>query len=227
MKDKFTNLKESLEKADMVLIGIGGEFKISEKNGKEAYQNLLALIKDKNYFIVTTNQEGGLAEFGFSENKVVEPCGTYYKMQCPNGCGKAVYEITDDRRGKIKERLWGGVKPEETDFITEVCPECGEKLVFNLCTQKNYVEEGYLEQWSLYMKWLQGTLHKKVCILELGVGMKYPTVIRWPFEKAAYLNQKAMFFRVHSKLYQLTEELQDKGVSVKATPMEFLGNQIV
>lgn len=227
MKDKLTALRTSLEKADLVLIGIGEELKISAENAKKAYQNLFTLVKDKNYFIITTNQEGGLTDFGFAENKIVEPCGTYYKLQCSNGCGKTISEITDGRKIKIEEKLKMGGTPEAADLVTEVCRECGEKLVFNLCTQENYVEEGYLEQWAFYMKWLQGTLNKNVCILELGVGMKYPTVIRWPFEKAAYLNQKAMFFRVHSKLYQLTEELQNKGVSVKATPIEFLSNEIV
>jgi len=77
------------------------------------------------------------------------------------------------------------------------------------------------------MKWLQGTINKKVCILELGVGMKYPTVIRWPFERVAFINEKAKFIRVHDYLNQLTEEIKEKAVSVKANPVELLRNQIV
>ena len=53
------------------------------------------------------------------------------------------------------------------------------------------------------MKWLQGTLHKKLVILELGAGMKYPDILRFPFERMVYFNKKAELIRVHDKLYQL------------------------
>ena len=59
-------------------------------------------------------------------------------------------------------------------------------------------------------RYLQGTINKKVCLLEIGVGMKYPSVIRWPFEKITFYNQKSELFRVHSRLYQISEEIKDR-----------------
>lgn len=97
-------------------------------------------------------------------------------------------------------------------------------MYFNRIDTPGYKEEGYLPQWEKYTKWLQGTLNRKLCILELGAGMEYPTVIRFPFEKVAYFNQKARFYRVHSRLYQMTAELKEKGVSIQANPEEFLKN---
>ena len=76
--------------------------------------------------------------------------------------------------------------------------------------------------WDKYTKWLQGTLNRNVLILELGVGLKYPRVIRFPFEKAAYFNKKADFIRVHGRLYQMTEELGDKGISIAQNAVAFL-----
>ena len=76
--------------------------------------------------------------------------------------------------------------------------------------------------WDKYTKWLQGTLNRNVLILELGVGLKYPGVIRFPFEKAAYFNKKADFIRVHGRLYQMTEELGDKGISIARNAVAFL-----
>lgn len=73
-----------------------------------------------------------------------------------------------------------------------------------------------MSSWETYMKWLQGTLHKKLLVLELGVGLKYPAVIRFPFEKTVYFNQSADFVRVHDKLFQLPAELNGRGASVKA-----------
>lgn len=102
------------------------------------------------------------------------------------------------------------------------CPKCGRLLAFYQITTPGYLEEGYLPQWKKYQKWLQGTLNRRLCILELGAGMEYPSVIRFPFERVAFFNQKAELVRVHSRLYQMTAELKDRGVPVKADPAAFL-----
>ena len=79
-----------------------------------------------------------------------------------------------------------------------------------------------MKQWDKYKKWLQGTVNRNVCILELGVGMKYPTVIRWPFEKITFFNNKAKLFRVHSRLYQITEEIKEKSYGLCQKPEDFI-----
>ena len=97
-------------------------------------------------------------------------------------------------------------------------------MILNNIYAENYNEMGYLEQWKLYTKWLQGTLNRRVVILELGVGMKFPTVIRFPFEKIAFFNQKAEFYRIHEKLYQLTEDLKGKGQGISQNAIDCLRN---
>ena len=67
-----------------------------------------------------------------------------------------------------------------------------------------YCEGGYLEQWEAYMKFLQKTINRKLCILELGVSMRFPGVIRNAFEKTAYYNQKAKMFRIHQRMFLKT-----------------------
>ena len=58
---------------------------------------------------------------------------------------------------------------------TKICPHCGKELVFNQIGTGTYCEQGYLDQWSNYTKWLMGTMHKKVVLLELGVGpLEFP-----------------------------------------------------
>ena len=63
---------------------------------------------------------------------------------------------------------------------------------------------------------------KKLVILELGVGMELPQLIRFPFEKVAYFNQKSCLYRVHSHLYQMTEEIKERGYSVPMHPVTLL-----
>ena len=102
------------------------------------------------------------------------------------------------------------------------CPHCKERVVFNQVTCDKYNESGYMAQWVAYRNWLQRTINQNLCILELGVGMKYPTIVRWPFEKIAFCNNKASFIGVHSFLYQLSEELHGKGISIEADPIKFI-----
>jgi hypothetical protein len=105
------------------------------------------------------------------------------------------------------------------------CSICGEKLRFNQLGVDQCAEEGYLERWSEYTKWLQGTVNRKLCVLELGVGMEYPNIIRFPFEKIVLYNQKAFMYRVHSRLYQLGEEIADRGKGIHANPIDFMAGE--
>lgn len=187
---------------------------------KNCYMQLEELIRDKNYFIVSLCMDGLIHTAGFNENRIVEPCGSFKMLQCSDKCTSDLYDIDTAFSKQIDEFIDGSIKGE--DLICPVCPKCGKPLVFNNILAENYAEEGYLEKWQLYTKWLQGTVNRNLCILELGVGMRFPTVIRWPFEKVAYFNQKASFIRVHSKLYQVAEEIKDKSIKIQASPLDFL-----
>ena len=75
--------------------------------------------------------------------------------------------------------------------------------------------------WEKYLHWLSFTLNQKLCVLELGVGFKNPDVIRFPFEKVAYFNQKSKYIRMNDKFPQLSTEIADRGISIKENPVEF------
>lgn len=236
------NLKDYIDEADLVLVGIGEGFQdkfenveiADEKNITifeeysrkkyldacenddviEAYKKLGEMLEGKNYFIVTLCNDDKIFKSIINPERIVAPCGSYQFLQCEDVCTEDIY-LTKEYESLLND----GKEPK--------CPHCGKNLIINRLGCKKYSEEGYLKKWNLYMKWLQGTINKKVCILELGVGVKYPTVIRWPFERVAFINEKAKFIRVHESLYQLTEEIKDKGISIQANPVELLRNQIV
>ena len=99
---------------------------------------------------------------------------------------------------------------------------CGSDAAGNVVTNENYDESGYMPQWQCYTKWLEKTLNRKLCILELGVGFQYPTVIRFPFEKVTYFNQKSEFIRVNSKFAQLTPEIKERSTAISESPVDIL-----
>ena len=191
---------------------------VSEKI--ELYKKLRDIVANKNYFVVSLCTDGLIEKAGFKEERIVQPCGTITKLQCSEKCTTEIYDSDKDFIKKIAMVAENNSSVEE--LKVPVCPHCGKPLVFNNIYAQNYAEEGYLDKWQIYMKWLQGTVNRNTCIIELGVGMRFPSVIRWPFEKIAFFNQKATFFRVHSKLYQTTEEIKEKSYGIKAEPAEFL-----
>ena len=79
--------------------------------------------------------------------------------------------------------------------------------------------EGH-ESWEKYLHWLSFTLNQKLCVLELGVGFAHPQLVRFPFEKTAYFNKKSRYIRVSGKFPQLSEEIADRGTSVKEDPVK-------
>lgn len=180
----------------------------------QAYNKLRELIGAKPYFVVTMNTDDLVYRSKLEKDLIVAPCGSMQKLQCSEHIVDAA-EI----RGAVLQAADGGAGTKALQYAK--CPVCKMPLSFHTIETEGYLEEGYLPQWSHYTKWLSCTLNRKLCVLELGVGFRFPQVIRFPFEKAAAYNQKACLIRVNSKFPQLPEEIAQRGVSVRKTPVEF------
>ncbi len=185
-----------------------------------AYANLREMLADKDYFVVSLCMDDYIYQMGFEEGRIVTPCGGFRKMQCDCNCCQELSAIPQ----KVYEDVLQYYRKEiSLDKLQEpVCAKCGSKLRFNQLGVTKYAEEGYLEQWAAYTKWLQGTVNRSLCVLELGAGMEYPSIIRFPFEKIVFYNQKAFMYRIHSRLYQIGEEIGDRGVGIQANVIDYL-----
>ena len=197
-----------------------------ERKGSQVYNalcGLAGLLKDKNYFVVSISMNDVIQQVPWKEERLVMPCGGSAVKQCINGCEEGLEPIEERDRKLIQSFFETDMKKQNGDeLLLGACPSCGGALVLNNIYAEHYDEKGYLKQWELYTKWLQGTLNKRLLILELGVGMQFPSVIRWPFEKVAFFNQKAELYRVNEKLYQLSEELREKGTSISENAIDWL-----
>lgn len=213
-------IEQKIKDADLVLVGIGAEFEVKkycvDERAREALYKLSEILMGKNYFLLTTCTNDVLGNIGFKEDRMVAPCGTLKKKQC-ECCENSISELTAEDIKLLEEAIRHAEEP-----VLTACATCGKPMVLNNIYANNYDENGYLENWSIYKKWLQGTINKKVCILELGVDLTFPSVIRWPFEKVAFYNQKAEFIRVNERLFHMSEELKDKGISIAKNSIDWL-----
>lgn len=187
---------------------------------RKAYQNLSDIIAGKNYFVVSLCMDDYVYNAGIAENRIVAPCGGFRKMQCDHNCSHVLTPVPQDSYDAVLQYYKRELALN--DIQEPLCASCGSKLRFNQLGVSRYAEEGYLDRWNEYTKWLQGTVNRKLCVLELGVGMQYPTIVRFPFEKIVLYNQKAFIYRVHPVLYQLGEGIGDRGRSIQEAPVDFL-----
>lgn len=209
---------------------------------EKAYRNLYNLLEGKDYFLVSLTLDSYLKKYGFNANSFVNPCGTYEMLQCKNGCcenlvssKRVLNDLEDLINGfetMINDQSGQGRVCECLDKILDVvsecyCTSCNLPMSFNTLESDKYREEGYLAKWQTYMSWLQGTLNKNLCVIEAGAGMKLPSIIRWPFEKMVYYNQKSTMFRIHEKYFQVNEELADRTLGCKCNAVRLFGKESV
>lgn len=217
MENVKTEVMEKIKEAQKVLIGIGKEWALrddekdirfchltdpSQADLKAAYEALYDLIKEKDYYIVTTLTDGAVYEMPFDKNRIVAPCGNIHWRQCSKACTKDIWE--------------------ESEVPDDVCPHCKAPLTGNTIKAETYIEEGYLPRWKDYMKWQAGTINRSLVILELGEGFATPTVMRWPFEKIIYFNRKSRLYRINESFYQLPKEAEERGVSVHENSVRWM-----
>lgn len=213
MDARFQEMKDWIVGSERVLVGIGGEWSQNRDKGREeivtprpevaaAYHSLYELIRETDYFLVTTVTDGEIWNTEFDKERIAAPCGNVGWVQCEAACTKDIWEA-----GEVD----GGV-----------CPHCGAALKPNTVRREPYIEEGYLPQWKRYTEWLGRTLNKRLTVLELGEGFAAPTVLRWPFEKTVFFNEKARMYRVHRQFSQISEELKDKAAGIAADSVEWI-----
>lgn len=195
--------------------------KVSARLG-QAYNKLTKLVEGKDYFVITLQKDDRIYASGLDMERIVAPCGSYSYMQCGSNCHNEIIES-----GEVVDCIAEEVMdPHKSlaDIKLPVCQRCGQNMTLNLHPQDKYCEEGYLNQWQKYQKWLASTMNRQTVVLEAGVGFSLPNVVRWPFEKIAYLNHKAVLYRVHEEFWQLSDEVGEKGCSIQENSVNFLAN---
>ncbi len=199
-------------------------YQLTDESLIKAYKALFAMLEGKNYYVVATTVNRRFVPFA-KEGRVVMPCGSDAYMR-----DETLTEYDDTESGNaavyreflesMKAYIRGDISLEKVSVVRD---STGEIIPFNSVYAVGYKEERYLPDWNKYMSWLQGTMNRKTCLLELGAGLQFPSVFRFPFEKMAYFNQKAFCFRVHKSLYQLTEEMAERSESVPMHAVELFG----
>ncbi|WP_208422021.1 SIR2 family NAD-dependent protein deacylase [Latilactobacillus fragifolii] len=176
----------------------------------QPYYDLKAVLKDKDYDIITTNQDCQFPR-AFPEKEVATIQGDWSYFQCANKCHDQVYPsqpIVDQLFPQIED----GHLPE--DLIPR-CPKCGAEMLEWVRGYEFLEGDYYAEQYAKYRQFIQKAEGQKTVYLELGVGMMTPMFIKEPFMNLTYQNPQATYITVNPKDALVPRELADRGLAVK------------
>ena len=181
------------------------------------YMNLKKLIENKNYFVVTTNQDTQFS-LTFPEEKVSAIQGDWRYLQCNDRCHDKIYPSYE-----ILKRLYENTKGTSvpTEMIP-VCPECGADMEPWVRSYVFLQGTAYKEAYRKYHGFLQENMYKKILFLELGVGMMTPMFIKEPFWNMTYNLPKASYITINPKDAIVPDEIKDKSLAIQEDIAEVL-----
>ena len=154
------------------------------------YTDLLALVRDRNYFVLTTNVDHQFQLAGFDKARLFYTQGDYSLWQCSKPCHQATYDNEAAVRRMIAEQADMCVPSS----LIPRCPRCGRPMTMNLRSDDTFVQdEGWYAAARRYEDFLQRHRNGRILLLELGVGGNTPGIIKVPFLRLAAQNPKATY----------------------------------
>ncbi len=159
------------------------------------YRSLLALVKGKDYFVLTTNVDHCFQRAGFDKRRLFYTQGDYGLFQCSVPCHRATY----DNEAVIREMVARQRDMRIPSELIPRCPVCGRPMAMNLRADDTFVEDaGWYRAAQRYADFLRGHEGKRVLFLELGVGMNTPGIIKYPFWQMTAENPRAVYACVNA-----------------------------
>ena len=175
------------------------------------YTELYDLVKNKEYFVLTTNVDHQFYKAGFDEKRIFATQGDYGKIQCQKACHSKTYDAKDLFRKMDKARR-DCLIPSE---LVPKCPVCGGNMAMNLRCDNYFVEdEAWHEAADRYAGFLEQHKDKKVVLLELGVGFNTPIIIRFPFEKMVRENSSYSLIRMNMDEAVVPESFGKRAIGI-------------
>lgn len=145
---------------------------------RSVYEELLELVKDKDYFVLTTNVDHCFQKAGFEKERLFYTQGDYGLFQCSEPCCQETWD-NEEIIGEMIRRQEHMKIPSD---LVPYCPHCGKPLTMNLRADDTFVQdEGWYQASQRYSRFLNEHQNKKILFLELGVGYNTPTIVKYSF----------------------------------------------
>jgi len=154
------------------------------------YLDLLRLVQDKDYFVLTTNVDHQFQLAGFDKKRLFYTQGDYGLWQCSKACHNKTYDNEQAVRRMVREQRDMRIPTE----LVPSCPVCGAPMTMNLrCDDLFVQDEGWDKAQSRYDDFVRRHKNLDILYLELGVGFNTPGIIKLPFWQMTAENPRATY----------------------------------
>jgi NAD-dependent SIR2 family protein deacetylase len=182
-----------------------------EKAPKPVYDELLKLVHDKDYFVLTTNVDHQFQLAGFDKERLFYTQGDYGLWQCSEPCCQKTWDNEETVRRMVAEQRDMRVPTE----LVPHCPVCGKPMTMNLRCDNTFVQDkGWYAACSRYEDFLRRHEGANVVYLELGVGGNTPVIIKYPFWKMTYQNANVFYVCINLSESYCPKEIQTRAVCI-------------
>ena len=193
---------------------------------KPVYEDLLSLIRGKDYFVITTNVDHCFQKAGFDKKRLYYTQGDYGLFQCSQPCHQKTYDNEEIVRKMVEAQglgkdaaLLNGTKMTVPSDLIPHCPVCGKPMSMNLRADDTFVQdEGWYEAAERYENFLRTrkAADGKVLFLELGVGGNTPGIIKYPFWQMTAQNPNATYACLNFGEAVCPLEIKDRSICINA-----------
>lgn len=174
---------------------------------KSAYRDLFELVREKDYFVITTNVDHQFQRTGFDRKRLFYTQGDYGLFQSVNPRIRKTY----DNETWVMEAMeaqgfvWdeNGIFTVPADRVLSIripaelipkCPDDGSDMTMNLRADNSFVEdEGWHRASAAYSRFLKAHEGLHVLFLEIGIGMNTPVICKYPFWQMVDENPNAVY----------------------------------
>mgnify|MGYP004656921047 FL=1 len=178
---------------------------------KPVYDDLLKLVQNKDYFVITTNVDHCFQKAGFDKKRLFYTQGDYGLFQCSEPCCQETFE----NEAVIREMVERQKNMKIPTELIPVCPHCGKPLTMNLRSDNNFVEdEGWHRAAERYENFLRTREGQKNLFLELGVGYNTPVIIKYPFWQMTAKNPNAIYACINQGQAVCPQDIQRQAICI-------------
>ena len=175
------------------------------------YRRLFELMKDKDYFVLTTNVDHQFQKAGFDKSRMFYTQGDYGLWQCSEPCHDQTYDNEETVRAMFEQQKDIRVPSE----LVPKCPVCGKPMSMNLRADDTFVEDEGWHRASLNYEYFLGEHDgQHILFLELGVGMNTPGIIKFPFWKMTAKNANAVYACINYGQAYAPDEIADRAICI-------------
>ena len=159
------------------------------------YMDLLNIIKEKDYFVLTTNVDHQFQLAGFDKKRLFYTQGDYGLWQCSKACHNKTYDNKETVYNMVSEQKDMKIPTE----LIPKCPVCGAPMTMNLRCDNFFVQDkGWYAAAGRYEDFIRRHKNLHILFLELGVGANTPVIIKYPFWQMTAKNPNAIYACINS-----------------------------